>query len=811
MKKKIGVVIAVLLYAAIAVGIAVCIKMGGNYPTGADTMCHVYKGDSLYQSIGQGDIYPLYDRFWYNGVQMMRYWAPLPVYVLALCQMFVGGSALQGYLLYVAMIFFTGALVWLCLGIHNNRPVLGAFMGALWFFLPNNLFALFVEGNLPRSLSMVLLPVFMYLVYETMKDKDFRRLKWIILVFTGIALCHVGYAGMIFLAVLLFMLVYRLVTHEKGMYLPVLLSMLASFLIMGVWLFASLKGGITSTDSSQVMKGFFQDAFISLNPLRRLTRGNVEFYFGLAAFLLAVFGFIGSKRKSMAGFGAGVCIFLCTTTSAYGVLCKLPGSQYLWMLRFISIALCLILYSFLMWKELRRWIVILCCVLLTLDCIPSLSLVYQGTEGDDANKRMEQTMEGTLIKRAKSITKQRMALLDGSSLGAMAHYLIGDAGEEKTQETFGAGWQSAATAENIVSLNEAVERGFYPYVFDRALEMGNDTVLIQIQELKNKEKDIESVTKAAEELSYELDSQNDSYLLYHREVSGNFGTVTKYDGIAIGSSAALITYEYPDMEIGDSKYIDEYSYGDLSSYQIVYLAGFSYHSKSQAEALVRQLASAGIRVIINGDGVPVNEQTQIQEFLGVTCHSIFFENGYPVLYTEGGEVDTELFDRENTDWKTVYFNGLDQSYGYLYDAGMKVDFAGMAGDENIVFVGLNLTNHYFLTGDVSVGEYLQKLMAEKVKSLPDRQIVPLSIIVYKREIRIRTDQNDVNTTLAYQDIFSSEQTIKSSHHLLKVEAGTTTVVMKYPYMWQGLLMSLAGILLAVVLALWGRKKMKNGS
>lgn len=193
-----------------------------------------------------------------------------------------------------------------------------------------------------------------------------------------------------------------------------------------------------------------------------------------------------------------------------------------------------------------------------------------------------------------------------------------------------------ATAENIVSLNEAVEQRILPICLDRALEMGNDTVLIQIQELKNKEKDIESVTKAAEELSYELDSQNDSYLLYHREVSGNFGTVTKYDGIAIGSSAALITYEYPDMEIGDSKYIDEYSYGDLSSYQIVYLAGFSYHSKSQAEALVRQLASAGIRVIINGDGVPVNEQTQIQEFLGVTCHSIFFENGYPVLYTEGG-------------------------------------------------------------------------------------------------------------------------------------------------------------------------------
>ena len=74
----------IMLYLMAAIAIAYVIRIGGNYPTGVDTMCHVYKGDVLYHAIRQGNWYPLYDRFWYNGVQMMRYWAPLPVYFLSL-------------------------------------------------------------------------------------------------------------------------------------------------------------------------------------------------------------------------------------------------------------------------------------------------------------------------------------------------------------------------------------------------------------------------------------------------------------------------------------------------------------------------------------------------------------------------------------------------------------------------------------------------------------------------------------------------------------------------------------------------------
>ena len=57
-----------------------------------------------------------------------------------------------------------------------KRPVLGAFIGFIWFFMPNNLCALFVEGNLARSLSMIFLPLFIYEVSEYLKDRKVIRI-----------------------------------------------------------------------------------------------------------------------------------------------------------------------------------------------------------------------------------------------------------------------------------------------------------------------------------------------------------------------------------------------------------------------------------------------------------------------------------------------------------------------------------------------------------------------------------------------------------------------------------------------------------
>ena len=176
MKKKFGVLAMVVIYASIAFLIAYSIFSGGRYPTGSDTMCHLYKGEQLLNSLREGTLYPLYDRYWYNGVQMMRYWAPLPVYVLALCQALAMGNVFGGYLVFVGVIFFFGAVSWLYIGVKKGRFWLGSFLGILWFFMPNNLYALFEEGNLPRSLSMIFLPLLIYFISEYCRMIEIMRL-----------------------------------------------------------------------------------------------------------------------------------------------------------------------------------------------------------------------------------------------------------------------------------------------------------------------------------------------------------------------------------------------------------------------------------------------------------------------------------------------------------------------------------------------------------------------------------------------------------------------------------------------------------
>lgn len=196
---------------------------------------------------------------------------------------------------------------------------------------------------------------------------------------------------------------------------------------------------------------------------------------------------------------------------------------------------------------------------------------------------------------------------------------------------FGAGWQSAATANRIVELNQAVEDGNYLYLFDRALEMGNDTVLIQISMMKNKSWDVDYATECAARLGYEKIEENDGYVLYHMAVDGTFGIRTQYDAIGIGSSAKVLSFLYPDMEETDSANLDDYSFEELSAYKVVYLDHFTYTDKTAAEELVRKLSENGTKVVISADGIPTNERLKVQEFLGVSCSSILFENGYPIL------------------------------------------------------------------------------------------------------------------------------------------------------------------------------------
>ena len=59
-----GCLLVLAVYAAISVAIMYAVSRSGVWPSGSDTMCHIYKGSVLYQALKNGNWYPLFDPMW---------------------------------------------------------------------------------------------------------------------------------------------------------------------------------------------------------------------------------------------------------------------------------------------------------------------------------------------------------------------------------------------------------------------------------------------------------------------------------------------------------------------------------------------------------------------------------------------------------------------------------------------------------------------------------------------------------------------------------------------------------------------------
>ena len=66
-------------------------------------MGFLYRARVLLDGIGQGDLFPSYDPYWFIGQQLLRYVEPLPLYVLAVC---IGsaGKIIQGDLIGIILL-----------------------------------------------------------------------------------------------------------------------------------------------------------------------------------------------------------------------------------------------------------------------------------------------------------------------------------------------------------------------------------------------------------------------------------------------------------------------------------------------------------------------------------------------------------------------------------------------------------------------------------------------------------------------------------------------------------------------------------
>lgn len=810
-------VIAIAAYAAIALLIMYLVAHSGLFPSGPDTMYHVYRGELVYQEIAKGNWYPLYDPNWYNGVEIMRYWPPMCPYFYALC-MFIANLFIThsygGFIVFCGMIFFLGAIVWHIIGIINGRPFLGTIIAILWFFTPNNIYALFGEGNLARSVSMIFLPLFIFAAYKYLESGRVRYLPVITISFMLIAFCHLGYAGMVALSLILY-LVIDMITYKRGLRNGrVLVSTLFGFLLTALYSIPSLVGGVSGGFTTENARMFFQSLSITINPLYRIDSSIYSFYFGLAAAILALLGAFFSYKKSRPGFWVGLITLILTADFMCDFIMILPGSSLLWMLRFISIALCFIFMSFIEWKTLRKPIMVVMLLLLIVDTVPSLYFVYGDKSGVEGADKLRMFKEDKLLDRAKMITKQRFCLFDDSELTSTGAYVT-TTGDDAVKTTFGAGWTAAETGKNILNMNKGMDFQGYLYSFDRALELGNDTVMVYLVGDMNKH--IQEMDDSARRVGYTLDKEQGPFRLYRLEKPhpDQWGLITEYKAISIGNGADIMTRLFPYMKDGASNLLDDYTFEELKKYELVYLASFEFRNREYAENLLVDLSEAGTKVVISADGVPDDRAVNGRVFLDVLCNDISFSQGFPLLDTIDGTLDTDLFPSELREWKTCFCDGLDKVWGKVKDENYDISFLGTKKNDNIIFVGLNLAYYYGQTRDSSVEKLLSRVMSLSTTDLPKREIVPIEIQYETNKITINSDYDNVNTTLAYHNIFGLDKKKYEDNHLLYVPKGVTEIYMEYPYFVQGIICTVVSGLLAliyhVVIHIMNRRRRKRAA
>lgn len=802
------------LYVGIAAILVYFVSRSGAYPSGSDTMFYLHRGNFLYHSIvDEGNWYPLIDLSWYNGVQTWRYWSPVSAFILAGCQALAGGNVFDGYLLMVGAFYVLGAVIWLAIGCTHDRPWMGAFLGALWFFVPMNLFMFFAEGVLVRSMAMPFLPWFLVSVHDYLYRPTAKRwaaLPHILLSFTLIILLHIGWAGMLAIALLIYLVFYFIVhlkKEERVGLTPMLLCILLAFLITGVWTYPSLQGGITGIDTSSIMRSYFQPLRMTVDPFygatsvydwNRWDHIAAYPYFGFVAFLLSGFGMLFSHRRTVPGFATALTLCLLTTTAAYPILVLLPGSSYLWMLRFISIALTFLLVSFFFWSTLKKRFQLPICVLLVAEAALAFGLFVGTGSGATPEERFLDQSREPLIQAAKAITTQRCSIVEpGSSVGNGV-YMLSGFGEDAVPTSYGQGVQSAVNYTNVVQINQAAEDGQYLYMFDRLLEMGNDSVIVPVYALDPQYADVELLDAAAARVGYALAEHNENFRLYHIDAPDAFGLVSHYRAIAIGTGSNAIALGFPAVEETSNIYLDEYTFDQLKDYEVIYLAGFMYHDLATAEALVRDLSEHGVRILIMADGIPSDEHTGSKSFLGVTCNTVTFQNGYPALETIDGVLYCDLFPQGHTDWRTVYLNGLTDVWGSIRDIpDHPMDFYGTGENENIIYIGLALTYHYSLTLDPSVGMLLSHALDIPATELPQRTIFPMTLDYGHNTLTVTSPVDGLNTTLGYHDIFRSDRPLSMVNNMTVVDKGTTTIHLVYPYLGLSLGITVLGLVLSL--------------
>lgn len=768
-----------------------------SYPLGVDTYGHMANVNSLYKGIINGHPYVVYRMNWYSGTEVFRFWVPMSFYFCCIFMLLTGGNIYVSYLCFVYSMFLIGASGFILFAKREKRYKLAAALGIIYMLLPDNIRVLFVDGNMPRIFITAFLPYLFFFICEVIRYNNRKALKAIYLLSAFIVCSHIMISALVGLSCFMLLLFYGLANKELKKELVVLFCMGLGYMTAGIALLPSVMDGLVigdnaaSHESSVAM--WSSKASDSLSPILRFTRYD-QFYFGIVFFVLVLFGVLCMRKKLFAFFFTPLVIFIGTTIIIRPLINLIPMSQVLWMTRFVPMAYCLILIGFMYWRELKRGVIIAFAMLMFADGLVSFGI---GQKDNDAIAQREQELSNQyFLREACELTKNQLSIMDLSSLGSYPAWLISE--EYNKRYLFGWAFQGSYTMEEIVQLNEAFERGYYDYMFDRLAKYGCDTVVIKKSEIK---RDYEGMLQALKRSEYEIVKENEYALLINNGATQEYGVVTRYENVCIGTGSESISYMYPSFYKLREDKLDAYTFEDLKDYKKIFLSGPEYTDKEYAEALIRQLAEHGVKIYVDMSNLVEDLGRGRDSFLGVVAQPIVFNDNFPILEMKNGS-QFKLPSHANfyEEWRTVYFTNIGNVEKYAeYKRKDKIKhlaYLGSSTDGNIVYIGFNLVYYCYVTHNAQLYRFLDEIIEEGHSDAALHEKANITTQLDNNRLIINSDADKVMVGLANLKSFKTDKEL-GSETFINVNKGETKIEVEHAYLTEGLTLSIIGLILFI--------------
>lgn len=785
-------ILAVVLFLGAAGAFGYYLYVRGDFPFGQDAYLVMGKAEYLFEQLCMGRVAPMYMESWYNGYQFFVTTPPVSYYLFVGFR-FLTGDIITAYYALIAFSMFVGAIGWLILGKHWKNLFSGILAGMFWLFLPSVLNNFVFYGNPMLLLLTALIPYVMLAMNKCCERGKKRDYFFIGILFLPAILTDTFHAFILYIAICIYGLFYG---KETGKIIHAIRAALAGgfgILLTGPWLFIAIRNGI-------------------FNSTRLLESG---FSISVILALVLVCGVLLGGKKSRTAFWLGLLFWGLSACGKISVAQNVPGGLYLLNSFYAVISSCFLLLAMIQWKNSKKII----CILFFAAML--FGGVWQSRDWFLQKSKVSYQdyvaqMEENGLKEAVDFTDDKMLFLELDSDNAFLSYYVSSVGKG-ISSSYQLKSQDAVIEKNILQMENALYIGYYPYVFDRALEGGNDTVVIGTKELSlEKDGKREKLVDNARILGYNLIKESDEYLVFHRSLYdeqiqvedrelnsevkeyADIGIVTNYKGLAIGNSASEISMLFPTFLVGNSANIEDYPLEELKRYKKLLLAGFTYYDRESAEKLIREVADSGVLVYIDMSQAPVDPLNNRSVFFDVSGQVISFRERFQSLVYKGKLKNADSFLVGSEKWDTVYLDNLDVIEGYSWNGGKRLAFCGKKGKIN--FLSMNLIYHGVETRDEEVLSIIYDFIGEVEGVLPEREIVPINILFDGRNIHVESPRDNVNTTWAFQSSFSNNRKIRNENNYLIVDSGKSTVSFAYGQTWYSAILTL--VILSVSFALW---------